>query len=103
MARPRKKRKYTKRITVTETLSPTSAVGVSEVNHPAHYNQGKVEIIDIVEQIIRDYPGHMASNLGEVIKYIARAPYKGEMAKDLKKAQWYMNRGVGNADNMSEG
>jgi hypothetical protein len=75
----------------------------SNVNHPAHYNQGGIEVIDIVEQVVRDYPGHMASNLGEVLKYIARAPYKGAQLEDLEKAQWYMNRAVKNAKEMPQG
>lgn len=73
------------------------------VNHPPHYNRGKFEVIDVVEQFVRDFPGHMASNLGEVLKYIARAPYKGATLEDLKKAQWYMNRAVGNAEEMPKG
>lgn len=92
MGRPRKKRVYVVR----------RATG-DNVNHPSHYNQGKVEVINIVEQIVRDYPGHMASNLGEVLKYIARAPYKGAMHEDLQKAQWYMNRAIGNAEEMAQG
>lgn len=29
-------------------------------------------------------------NLGNVIKYIWRAPYKGHLVEDLEKAKWYL-------------
>ena len=35
-----------------------------------------------------DLPFHLAN----VVKYIARAPYKGAEAQDLEKAQYYLDR-----------
>jgi hypothetical protein len=64
------------------------------VNHPSHY-QGGIECIDAVEQVTDTYSlGSLASNLGEVIKYIWRAPLKGNMLEDLKKARWYLDRTI---------
>lgn len=31
-------------------------------------------------------------HLGCVIKYVARAPYKGDQTRDLLKARWYLER-----------
>ena len=56
------------------------------VNHPSHYTRGKIEVIDFIED--QQFPYH----LGNVIKYIARAGYKGDKLEDLKKARWYLDR-----------
>jgi hypothetical protein len=60
------------------------------VNHPAHYKTGGIETIDFIEAKSLSY------NLGNVVKYITRADYKGNKLEDLKKAQWYLNREVSN-------
>lgn len=56
------------------------------INHPSHYTRGKIEVIDFIED--QQLPYH----LGNVIKYIARAGYKGDKLDDLKKARWYLDR-----------
>lgn len=56
------------------------------INHPSHYPRGKIEVIDFIED--QQLPYH----LGNVIKYIARAGYKGDKLEDLKKARWYLDR-----------
>lgn len=60
------------------------------VNSPAHYTQGGIETIDFIEAkgLNNDY------YLGNVIKYVSRANYKGKELEDLKKAQWYLNRAI---------
>lgn len=62
------------------------------VNKPLHYNYGKVETIDYIMQVCALYPGHQAALVANVIKYVSRAPMKGDKEKDLKKAQWYLNK-----------
>ena len=81
------------------TPGPGGAGGGSEsrvipdsVNKPLHYNYGKVETIDYIMQVCALYPGHQAALVANVIKYVSRAPMKGDKEKDLKKAQWYLNR-----------
>lgn len=56
------------------------------INHPSHYTRGKIEVIDFIED--QQLPYH----LGNVIKYISRAGYKGDKLEDLKKARWYLDR-----------
>lgn len=56
------------------------------VDHPAHYNTGRIEVIDAIEDWKLDF------HAGNVIKYLARAPHKGNELEDLKKAQWYLTR-----------
>lgn len=58
------------------------------VNHPKHYAMGNIEVIDAIEDWNLEY------HEGNVIKYVARARYKGNYLEDLKKAQWYLNRKI---------
>lgn len=58
------------------------------VNHPAHYNKGGIEVLDIIEAYELDY------KLGNVIKYILRAKYKGRELEDLKKANFYLEKAI---------
>ena len=53
-----------------------------QVNHPFHYQQG-IEPIEVIESWDLNF------NLGNVIKYTLRAPYKENMVQDLEKAKWY--------------
>lgn len=59
------------------------------VNHPAHYNQGKIEVIDFIED------KHLNFHRGNAVKYIARAGFKDNEIEDLKKAVWYLEREIG--------
>lgn len=59
------------------------------VNHPEHYIfSGGFEVIDITEQL--------NFNLGNVIKYVARAGRKDPvlLLEDLHKARFYLNREI---------
>ncbi len=58
------------------------------VNHPSHYNQGKFEAIDVIEDWKLNF------NLGNAVKYIARCPFKQNKLEDLKKARWYIEREI---------
>lgn len=58
------------------------------VEKPRHYNFGKIEVIDFIEDQKLGY------HLGNVVKYVARAPHKGEEIQDLKKAAWYLQRKI---------
>jgi hypothetical protein len=55
------------------------------VNHPKHYNMGKIEVIDAIED------WQLGFHLGNVVKYVARAAHKFGL-EDLKKARWYLDR-----------
>ena len=59
---------------------------MSSVNHPKHYNTGKIEVIDAIEE------WNMGFCDGNVIKYVARHRHKGKPIEDLKKAKWYLER-----------
>lgn len=56
------------------------------VDHPAHYNHGKIEAITVIED------WNLGFNLGNCVKYVARADHKGNAIEDLEKALWYLQR-----------
>ena len=63
---------------------------VDIVNEPPHYKVGGIETIDFIEAKDLDY------HLGNAVKYISRAGFKGNLKEDLQKAQWYLNRAISN-------
>lgn len=59
------------------------------VNHPPHYRDGGIEVIDFIEAKDLNY------RLGNVIKYVARAGKKHtDPVQDLEKALWYLQREI---------
>lgn len=59
------------------------------VNHPDYYKHGGIEAIDAIEA------WELGFNLGNVVKYIARAGHKtADGLQDLKKAAWYLDREI---------
>jgi len=64
------------------------------VNHPAHYNTGKFEVIDVIED------WNLNFCLGNALKYIARAEHKGNFEEDIRKAIWYLERQVPSNNNI---
>lgn len=58
----------------------------NNINHPKHYNFGNIEPISVIED------WKLGFNLGNTIKYIARAEHKNSKLEDLKKAKWYLDR-----------
>lgn len=53
-----------------------------------HYKTTKIEAIDVIED------WNLCFHLGNVVKYIARARYKGHRREDIEKALWYLHRHV---------
>lgn len=60
------------------------------VNSPAHYTDGKIEVIEYIEDKNLDFC------LGNAVKYISRAGKKDptKTVEDLKKAIWYLQRKI---------
>lgn len=61
------------------------------VQHPAHYNQGKVECIDAMAAATVNKRGIEAICVSNIIKYLWRYEAKNGL-EDVKKAQFYLNR-----------
>ena len=71
------------------------------VQHPAHYNQGKVECIDAMAAATVNKRGIEAICVSNVIKYLWRYEAKNEL-EDVKKAQFYLNRLIDELEAKSE-
>ena len=58
------------------------------VNRPSHYTDGKIEVIDFIEDKGLNF------HRGNAVKYIARAGKKdpNKEVEDLRKAIWYLER-----------
>ena len=73
------------------------------INHPSHYTLGKIEVIDFIEDKKLNF------NLGNVVKYVARAGHKKASGKameakaleDLKKARWDIDREIAAREDMN--
>lgn len=59
-----------------------------KINHPDHYTAGSIEVYDFIEAWNLDF------TIGNVVKYVARAPYKGTQLDDLRKAKWYLEKAI---------
>lgn len=74
------------------------------INHPLHYGgeSSPFEVIKVIEA------WELGFNLGNAIKYIARAGKKGPrrrrreaLLEDLKKAKWYLEREISKHESQS--
>ena len=71
-------------------------VGDDPVNHPNYYADGKIEVIDYIED------KNLGYHLGTAIKYVSRVGKKHERGmtdkekeiQDLQKAVWFINRKI---------
>lgn len=64
------------------------------VASPAHYTQGGIECIDAMKAALtpEEFRGYLRAN---VMKYIWRYDRKGAPVQDLRKAEWYLRRLIG--------
>ena len=60
--------------------------GFDVVTKPPHYNHGKFETVEVIEDWKLNY------HCGNVVKYISRHKHKGRPIEDIKKAIWYLQR-----------
>ena len=60
------------------------------VNHPSHYTDGKIEVIDFILDKKSNF------TRGNAVKYISRASKKNpeKEIEDLQKAAWYINKEI---------
>jgi hypothetical protein len=66
------------------------------VDHPSHYNQGKIEVADFIADQQLNF------DRGNAVKYICRAGAKGDAEltptqkaiQDLEKAVWYLTHEI---------
>ena len=68
------------------------------INNPNHYQLNikgnNIEVIDIIDEVVKDYKPREAFKIANVIKYILRASKKNGK-EDLKKARKYIDMLIG--------
>lgn len=81
---------------VTEkTWSPSNWEATTDdnsVDHPAHYNQGKYECIEVMREVFGDLAVKNFCHLN-AFKYVWRANEKNGI-EDIKKARFYLDKMV---------
>ena len=71
------------------------------VNHPEHYQSGKIETIDVIEEFTKDLKGIEASDTANIIKYACRWKRKNGV-EDLRKLIWYANHLINHIETKGE-
>lgn len=73
---------------------------VDDVNHPSHYNDGKIECIEALESATAGLCGIEAICTANAIKYLWRWKLKNGV-QDLEKAKWYIDKLIEKQKEMS--
>ena len=69
------------------------------VNHPSHYTAGRIEVIDFIEDCVKQALDAVVGGLQwQVLKYISRLWLKDDPALDAGKARFYLNRLISTLD-----
>jgi hypothetical protein len=68
-------------------VAPGETPAHDPVNRPSHYVGKTMQVIDVIEA------WRANAHMGNVLKYIMRAPNKNGI-QDLQKAIWYLNRAI---------
>jgi len=69
------------------------------VNHPSHYTAGRIEVIDFIEDCVRQAPDAVVGGLQwQALKYLSRLWLKDDPALDAGKARFYLNRLISTLD-----
>lgn len=85
-AEPQKLMQEAKELLLKKSVAPKD-----NVNHPSHYNQGKIECIEAIESATIGKSGIEAVCVANVIKYLWRYEEKGGR-ESVEKAMWYLQK-----------
>jgi len=66
---------------------------MSDPVNPQHYRNYRVEVIDILEDVVARAPDPIKGSLQyQVLKYMLRLWDKENALQDAKKSRWYLDR-----------
>lgn len=76
----------------------------SAVNHPSHYRGvNGLEVFEVMENFLPKYENPFDGYLvGNILKYVLRAPCKGKMNEDLRKAEKHLKMLIKRTSDESE-
>jgi len=74
-----------------EPFGYSDATPTQDAVNPQHYKQGRVEVIDIIEDAVRGADPFEAVCQANILKYTLRYRAKNGV-EDLRKSVWYANR-----------
>ena len=80
----------------TNLHDPLTQARLQAVSHPEHYKGVcGLEAIEVMRNFLpKYYSSYVSYLIGNVIKYILRAPSKGKEIEDLMKAQKYLDLAI---------
>lgn len=91
---------FTVQVGKSRNVAAEKLAMMADMDHPARYNAGDVECIDAMESMAQGYKDvnpAVTLNVIQAMKYLWRAPLKGNMVEDLCKAIRYAARALKNA------
>ena len=75
----------------------------NRVNSPSHYTSGRIEVIEVIEDAVKDAPTPGKAVLqAQVLKYIMRMWLKDNPLEDAQKAEWYLKRLIDSLNSYSD-
>ena len=80
----------------TDLHDPLTQARLEAVSHPEHYKGlCGLEAIEVMRNFLPKYQNsHVSYLIGNVIKYVLRAPSKGKEMEDLMKAREYLDLAI---------
>ena len=80
----------------TDLHDPLTQARLEAVSHPEHYKGVcGLEAIEVMKNFLPKYQNsHVSYLIGNVIKYVLRAPGKGKEMEDLMKAMEYLDLAI---------
>ncbi len=76
---------------VEKAPEPAEPTEPDMVESPPHYNAGRFEVIDVIEDAVKGADGFEGACVANILKYTMRYRHKNGL-EDVKKAAWYLAR-----------
>jgi hypothetical protein len=83
-------------VKIPGVVSMAFSLGSDPVTEPEHYKAGMPEGVEVID-VIREQGLLFEFSLGNAIKYVLRAKYKGALKQDLRKARQYLDWAIESA------
>lgn len=85
---------YIPRLKKNTSITEPTTEEPDMIQNPPHYKQYSFEPIDIITEVVKEYPPEIGFHVGTTLKYLFRSPFKGKQLQDLQKAAYYLARAI---------